>query len=26
MGVQEYEGDFGADVLYPMVVPVAKAA
>ncbi len=22
MGVQEYEGDFGRDVLYPMVNPI----
>lgn len=26
MGVQEYDGDFGRDVLYPMVVPVQKDA
>lgn len=26
MGVQEYEGDFGNDVLYPMLVPKSEAA
>lgn len=26
MGVQEYDGDFGKDVLYPMVVPPQKDA
>jgi hypothetical protein len=26
MGVQEYEGDFGNDILYPMVVPSKKEA
>lgn len=26
MGVQEYEGHFGADVLYPMIVPPQKDA
>ena len=26
MGVQEYLGDFGSDVLYPMVVPTQKVA
>lgn len=26
MGVQEYEGDFGRDVLYPMINPIEKAA
>jgi hypothetical protein len=26
MGVQEYLGDFGTDVLYPMVVPTQKVA
>lgn len=26
MGVQEYEGNFGHDVLYPMVVPQGKVA
>lgn len=26
MGVQEYEGEFGKDVLYPMIVPVQKEA
>jgi hypothetical protein len=26
MGVQEYEGHFGPDVLYPMIVPPAKEA
>jgi len=26
MGVQEYKGDFGSDILYPMVVPAAKVA
>jgi hypothetical protein len=26
MGVQEYEGDFGADVLYPMIVPPVEEA
>jgi len=26
MGVQEYEGEFGKDVLYPMIVPVQKDA
>ena len=26
MGVQEYEGDFGNDVLYPMIVPLKKEA
>ena len=24
MGVQEYEGEFGKDVLYPMIVPSQK--
>jgi len=26
MGVQEYEGDFGNEVLYPMIVPLKKEA
>ena len=26
MGVQEYQGDFGRDILYPMIVPAAKVA
>ena len=26
MGVQEYKGDFGSDIFYPMVVPAAKVA
>jgi len=26
MGVQEYEGDFGNDILYPMIVPLKKEA
>ena len=26
MGVQEYKGDFGTDVLYPMIVPGQKVA
>jgi hypothetical protein len=26
MGVQEYEGEFGTDVLYPMIVPAQKEA
>ena len=26
MGVQEYEGDFGRDILYPMIVPTEKVA
>jgi hypothetical protein len=26
MGVQEYEGDFGNDILYPMIVPPKKEA
>ena len=26
MGVQEYEGEFGTDVLYPMIVPSKKEA
>jgi hypothetical protein len=26
MGVQEYEGEFGKDVLYPMIVPTQKDA
>ena len=26
MGVQEYEGDFGNDILYPMIVPLQKDA
>jgi len=26
MGVQEYQGEFGRDVLYPMIVPVQKDA
>jgi hypothetical protein len=26
MGVQEYEGEFGKDVLYPMIVPVQQEA
>ena len=26
MGVQEYEGEFGTDVLYPMIVPPKKEA
>jgi hypothetical protein len=26
MGVQEYEGDFGNDILYPMIVPPQKDA
>jgi hypothetical protein len=26
MGVQEFEGNFGADVLYPMIAPEEKVA
>jgi hypothetical protein len=26
MGVQEYVGNFGTDVLYPMIVPKSEAA
>jgi hypothetical protein len=26
MGVQEYKGDFGGDILYPMIVPNKEVA
>jgi len=26
MGVQEYKGDFGNDILYPMIIPGQKVA